>query len=69
MRDWKMVATTDSRKMDGLTLFLLATSAVAFWSLNIWTMFEWGEGMVAQKVVVQTLAWLHAICLVRYLNE
>ena len=46
-------------------LLMLATSCVAMWALNIWTMFNWGEGMVIQKLVVQTFAWLHTICFYR----
>jgi hypothetical protein len=64
MRNYK-VATTDSRGADGLTLFMLATSCVAMWALNIWTMFNWGEGMVLQKLVIQTFAWLHTIVFYR----
>jgi hypothetical protein len=66
MRDYK-VATTNSRTASSLTLLMLATSCVAFWCLNIWTMFNWGEGMVLQKLAIQTLAWLHTICLHREL--
>ena len=68
MRDYK-VATTYSRTGNNLTLFMLATSGVAFWALNIWTMFNWGEGMVLQKLAVQSLAWLHAIALWREVNR
>ena len=69
MRDWKMVAVTDDRKVSSLTLFMLATSNVAFWYLNIYTMFNWGEGMVLQKLAVQSLAWLHTISLWREVNR
>jgi len=50
---------------NNLVLFMLATSCVAFWFLNIYTMFNWGEGMVLQKLAVQSLAWLHTICFYR----
>jgi hypothetical protein len=66
MRDYKVV-TTNSHKTSSLTLLMLATSCVAFWFLNIYTMFNWGEGMVLQKLAVQSLAWLHTICLHREL--
>ncbi len=69
MRDWKMVTVTDDRKANSLTLFMLATSCVAFWFLNIYTMFNWGEGMMLQKLAVQSLAWLHAIALWREVNR
>lgn len=64
MRNYK-VATTNSRTASNFVLLMLATSCVAMWALNIWTMFNWGEGMVIQKLVVQTFAWLHTICFYR----
>lgn len=67
MRDYK-VATTNSRKGDNLTLFMLAAGCAAFWCLNIYVMFEWGEGMVVQKLVVQCFAWLHTIVFIRHFD-
>ena len=69
MRDWKMVAVTESRKTDNLTLFMLAASCAAFWCLNIYTMFNWGEGMVLQKLAVQSFAWLHTIVFIRAFDK
>jgi len=66
MRDYKRLATTDSRKADGLTLFMLVTSCAAFWLANLWTMFNLDSGYVIVKVIAQTLAWLHTIVLLRY---
>ena len=51
--------------VDKLTMFMLAASCVAMWYLNIWTMFNWGEGMELQKLVTQVFAWLHTIVFVR----
>ena len=64
MRDYK-VATTNSRTASNFTLLMLAAGCVAMWCLNIWVMFNWGEGMVLQKLAIQTLAWLHTICFYR----
>jgi hypothetical protein len=64
MHNYK-VATTKSRGASSFVLLMLATSCVAFWCLNIYTMFWWGEGMAIQKLAIQSLAWLHTICFYR----
>jgi hypothetical protein len=66
MRDYKTVATTNSRKADNLTLFMLVVSCAAFWLANLWTMVNLDGGYVIVKVIAQTLAWLHTIVLLRY---
>lgn len=67
MRDYK-VATTNSRKADGLTLFMLAASCAAFWCANIYVMFTFGEGYVAVKLLAQCFAWLHTIVFIRHFD-
>ena len=64
MHNYK-VATTKSRGASNFLLFMLAASCAAMWCLNIHVMFNWGEGMVIQKLVIQTFAWLHTICFYR----
>ena len=55
----------NNNAIDNLTMFMLAAGCAAMWCLNIWTMFNWAEGMVLQKLVVQVFAWLHTIVFVR----
>jgi len=64
MQDMKEYVAS-SHKANNFLLFMLAASCAAMWCLNIWTMFNWDGGMVIQKLVIQTFAWLHTICFCR----
>ena len=69
MRDMKALVVRENHGVSNLTMAMLSASAAAFWCLNIYTMFNWGEGMMVQKLAVQSLAWLHTICLWREGNR